>query len=86
MLPSHFLTTDERAELALFTESLERFFMAEIEPCYRDWEKAGQMPRDLFNKMGEQGFQCAYVPEAYGGAGASVNFSFAVIEVLSRRG
>jgi acyl-CoA dehydrogenase len=60
--------------------------MAEIEPCYRDWEKAGQVPRDLFNKMGEQGFLCADVPEAYGGAGASVNFSFAVIEVLSRRG
>ncbi len=86
MLTNHFLTADERAELAAFTETLERFCTAEIEPHYRDWEKAGQVPRELFNKMGAQGFLCADVPEAYGGAGASVNFSFAVIEVLSRRG
>lgn len=86
MLTNHFLTSDERAELALFSQSLHRFCDAEIEPHYRDWEKAGLVPRELFVKMGEQGFLCADVPEAYGGVGASVNFSFAVIEVLSRRG
>jgi acyl-CoA dehydrogenase len=86
MLTNHFLTSDERAELALFSQSLDRFCTDRIEPFYRDWEKAGQVPRELFAQMGEQGFLCADVPEAYGGVGASVNFSFAVIEVLSRRG
>jgi acyl-CoA dehydrogenase len=86
MLTNHFLTSDERAELALFTQSLDRCCTDRIEPFYRDWEKAGQVPRELFAQMGEQGFLCADVPEAYGGAGASVYFSFAVIEVLSRRG
>jgi acyl-CoA dehydrogenase len=86
MLTNHFLTSDERAELALFAQSLDRFCTDRIEPFYRDWEKAGQVPRELFAQMGEQGFLCADVPEAYGGVGASVNFSFAVIEVLSRRG
>ena len=44
------------------------------------------MPRALFTQMGAQGYLCADVPEPYGGSGASVHFSFAVIEVLSRRG
>ena len=30
-------------------------------------------------------YLCAHLPEQYGGPGASVHFSFAVIEVLSRR-
>ena len=86
MLPNHFISADEQAELQLFTESLERFCDAEIEPHYRDWEKAGLVHRELFRKMGENGYLCADVPEQYGGAGASVHFSFAVVEVLSRRG
>ena len=86
MLPNPFLSTDEQAELQLFTESLERFCDAEIEPHYRAWEKAGRVPRDLLLKMGENGYLCADVPDAYGGPGASVPFSFAVVEVLSRRG
>ena len=86
MLTNHFLGADERAELDLFRQSLERFCDAEIEPHYRDWEKAGQVPRALFTQMGAQGYLCADVPEPYGGAGASVHFSFAVTEVLARRG
>ena len=86
MLPNPFLSADEQAELQLFTESLERFCDAEIEPHYRAWEKAGRVPRELLRKMGENGYLCADVPDTYGGPGASVPFSFAVVEVLSRRG
>ena len=86
MLTNYLLSADERADIALFTQSLERFCDAEIEPHYRDWEKAGCVPRALFQKMGAQGFLCADAPEAYGGSGASVHFSFTVSEVLSRRG
>ena len=82
----HLLTAEQKAELQVFTESLERFCDSEIEPHYRDWEKAGLVHRELFRKMGENGYLCADVPEQYGGAGASVHFSFAVVEVLSRRG
>jgi acyl-CoA dehydrogenase len=44
------------------------------------------VPRELLRKMGENGYLCADVPDTYGGPGASVPFSFAVVEVLSRRG
>ena len=63
MLTNHFLSADERAELDLFRQSLERFCDAEIEPHYRDWERAGQVPRTLFTQMGAQGYLCADVPE-----------------------
>ena len=86
MLTNHFLSDTERAELDLFKDSLQRFCDAEIEPHYLAWEKAGQVPRELFARMGAQGYLCADVPEAWGGAGADVRFSFAVIEVLSQRG
>ncbi|MDR0203253.1 MAG: acyl-CoA dehydrogenase family protein [Delftia acidovorans] len=86
MLTDHFLSAEERAELDLFRQSLERFCDAEIEPYYAAWEKAGQVPRELFLKMGEQGCLCADVPDTHGGPGAPVQFSFAVVEVLSRRG
>ena len=86
MLPHTLLTADAQAELALFTDALERFCDAEIEPHYRAWEKAGIVPRELFLKMGDNGYLCADVPEEYGGSGANVHFSFAVIEVLARRG
>lgn len=86
MLPNTLLTADAQVELALFTDALERFCDAEIEPHYRAWEKAGIVPRELFLKMGDNGYLCADVPEQYGGSGANVHFSFAVIEVLARRG
>ena len=36
MLNNYRLSTDVGSELALFTQSLERFYDAEIEPHYRD--------------------------------------------------
>jgi acyl-CoA dehydrogenase len=86
MLTNHFLSADERSELALFSQSIQRFCASEIEPHYRQWEKEGQVARTLFQQMGEMGLLCVDVPEAYGGAGASPRFSFAVTEVLSQRG
>jgi acyl-CoA dehydrogenase len=86
MLTNHLLTPEQRAELELFKESVDRFCAAEIEPHYRAWEDAGTVPRELFAKLGAQGYLCADVPEVYGGPGATPDFCFAVIEVLSRRG
>ena len=65
MLTNHFLTSEERADLQLFTDSIERSCDAEIEPHYLGWEKSGQVPRDLFTQMGAQGYLCADVPEQH---------------------
>ncbi len=74
------------AELNLFRESLEKFYDAEIEPFYADWEKQGQVPRELFHTCAKAGLLCVDVPETYGGLGVDPRLSFAVVDVMSRRG
>ncbi len=86
MLANHFLSPDTAADLALFTDSIDRFCDAEIEPFYAGWEREGQVPRELFRKCGEAGLLCVDVPEAWGGLGADPRFSFAIVDVMSRRG
>jgi acyl-CoA dehydrogenase len=56
MLTNHFLSADEQADLTQFTDALNRFCDLEIEPHYRQWEQAGRVPREVFARMGEQGF------------------------------
>jgi acyl-CoA dehydrogenase len=86
MLNNYFLSADERSELTLFVESIEKFCAAEIEPHYAQWEKAGLIPRELFRKAGAAGLLCVDIPEQYGGIGASPRFSFAVSATMSRLG
>ncbi|MGH3966820.1 MAG: acyl-CoA dehydrogenase family protein, partial [Mycobacterium sp.] len=60
----------------LFTEDHEAFRQLardfvdkEIEPHYADWEKAGRMPREIFEKLGGLGMLGMAIPEEYGGSG-----------------
>ncbi|OBI40717.1 acyl-CoA dehydrogenase [Mycobacterium kyorinense] len=60
----------------LFTEDHEAFRQLardfvdkEIEPHYADWEKAGRMPREIFEKLGALGMLGMAIPEEYGGSG-----------------
>jgi len=86
MLNNYFMSDDERSEMSLFIESVEKFCAAEIEPYYVEWEKAGLMPRELFKKAGAQGLLCVDIPEQYGGVGATPRFSFAVSATMQRLG
>lgn len=53
----------------MFRESVRKFCQEEIAPYHAEWEKAGQVPRELWLKAGENGFLCFEVPEEYGGLG-----------------
>jgi acyl-CoA dehydrogenase len=60
----------------LFTEDHEAFRQLardfvdkEIEPHYAGWEKAGRMPREIFEKLGALGMLGMAIPEEYGGSG-----------------
>ncbi len=76
----------DEAEKALFRESVAKFLQAEVEPHYEEWESAGIWPRDLWNKLGENGFLCVDMPSEYGGFDASFELSCVVIEEMSRAG
>ena len=60
----------------LFTEDHEAFrqlardfIEKEVAPHYPEWEKAGRMPREVFEHMGSLGMLGMAIPEQYGGAG-----------------
>lgn len=74
------------AEKALFRDSVCKFLETEVEPYYEQWEKEEIWPRDLWNKLGENGFLCVDMPEEYGGFDASFELSCVVVEEISRMG
>ncbi|MFI1235773.1 acyl-CoA dehydrogenase family protein [Nocardia salmonicida] len=58
-------TEDHEAFRGLAREFIEK----EIAPHYAEWEKAGQMPREIFEKLGALGILGVAIPSEYGGAG-----------------
>ncbi|MBI2424346.1 MAG: acyl-CoA dehydrogenase family protein [Candidatus Hydrogenedentes bacterium] len=56
-------------EHKMFRESVRRFCETEIVPYHAQWEKDGQVSREVWRKAGENGFLCMQAPEAYGGIG-----------------
>lgn len=76
----------DEAEKMLFRESVKKFLEAEVEPFYETWETNEIWPRDLWNKLGENGFLCVDMPSEYGGFDASFELSCVVVEEVSRAG
>lgn len=52
-----------------FRDTVRRFFLREIEPHYKEWERQGGFPAEIFRKAGAAGILQAGVPEEYGGGG-----------------
>ena len=76
-----FALTDENR---LVQGAARAFAEAEILPHIREWDEQGEVHREVFHAMAEQGFLGAPVPEAYGGAGMDY-ISFAILcEELER--
>ena len=57
----------ESQEHSDFRKVFRKFVAKEITPHREEWDKAGIVPRDLWLKMGKQGFLCPWLPEEYGG-------------------
>jgi acyl-CoA dehydrogenase len=73
-------------EHKMFRESFRKFVEKEITPHADEWEEAGIVPREIWKKMGDQGFLCMDVPEEYGGLGADWLYSVIVNEEMTRSG
>jgi alkylation response protein AidB-like acyl-CoA dehydrogenase len=52
-------------------ETVRSFAETHIVPYAVEWDKAEELPRDLLNKIGEQGFFGSIFPKEYGGLGRS---------------
>ncbi|PLX40822.1 MAG: acyl-CoA dehydrogenase [Deltaproteobacteria bacterium] len=69
-------------EHRIFRETFRRFVANEITPNVPQWEKDGAVPRELWLKMGEQGFLCPWIPEDMGGLGLGFEYSVILNEEL----
>ena len=73
-------SSDER----LTREAAREFAEREIRPHVRAMDAAGRFPRDLFRKLGEQGYLGILFPPEYDGAGLSYLQYAIIIEEISR--
>ena len=76
----------DQNEIDLFRDNVRKFLEKEVAPHYDQWEKDEKLPRDLWNRMGENGLLCVDVPEQYGGFGADFRLSAIMVEEASRMG
>jgi long-chain-acyl-CoA dehydrogenase len=53
----------------MFRQTVRKFFQEEVVPYHAQWEKDGQVSRELWLKAGKLGILGVTAPEEYGGAG-----------------
>lgn len=63
------LRTLYNEEHELFRENYRKFLIQEVAPHREAWRDAGIVPREMFKKMGEQGFLLTWADEQHGGLG-----------------
>lgn len=73
-------------EFELFRDSYRRFLKEQVAPYYEQWEHNGLILRDLWLRLGENGFLCVDVPEEYGGYGAPVHYSLMLVQETAQAG
>ena len=64
----------------MFRKMTADFYKNEVEPHMVEWEKEGQVSREVWEKAGALGLICPNFPEKYGGAGADFLYNTIVIE------
>jgi len=74
------------SEHEMFRDSFRKFLEAEAVPFHSQWEKDGQVSRELWQKAGQHGFLSPTVPEAFGGVEADFRYNAVVDEEVARLG
>ena len=75
---------EDNDEQRIFRQEFRKFCAREITPNVEAWERDRAVPRALWKKMGEQGYLCPWLPEAYGGLDLDFSFSIIIGEELIR--
>ncbi len=73
-------------EVRLLRETVREFVRREICPHLEQWERVGEVPRELHRRAAAAGILGAGYPEAVGGAGGGVWHAIAVTEELIQAG
>ena len=68
----------------IFRSSFRKFIEKEMLPYVDEWEEKRAVPRELWKKLGAQGYLCPWVDEKYGGVGVGFEYSAIIIEELGK--
>ena len=74
------------SEHEMFRDSLRKFLNDEAVPYHAQWEKDGQVDRELWRKAGQHGYLSPTVAEEFGGVGADFRYNAVVDEVVAELG
>ena len=70
-----------------FRATVRSFLEREVVPFHEQWERDGQVDRDVWRRAGRAGLLCFDVDEAYGGMGVEdFRYNFVLSEEVSRVG
>jgi long-chain-acyl-CoA dehydrogenase len=58
-----------------YRELCRKFYSDNVVPYHSEWEKVGQVPRELWVEAGKNSLLCVTVPEEYGGVGSDIRYS-----------
>lgn len=75
-----------KEEHTLFRNSVRQFMEKEVIPYIEIWETERKIPKDIFKKMGEQGYLGLNFPEVYGGVHADFWYSVIFLEEIAKVG
>lgn len=70
----------------MFRDSFRKFLQEEAVPFHEQWEKDGQVSRELWKKAGEYGFLSPTVPEEFGGVEVDFRYNAIVDEEVANFG
>jgi len=71
-------------EHRILKRAVRQFVEEEMNPHVDEWEEAGLVPREIFERLGELGLLGIRFPEEFGGSGADMKMTVAFVEELAR--
>ncbi|MES2631378.1 MAG: acyl-CoA dehydrogenase family protein [Pseudomonadota bacterium] len=66
-----------------FRQQLRRFIAQQIAPHHLEWERVGQVPREIWLEAGRMGMLCCTVDPEWGGAGADYLYTVVALEEMA---
>jgi len=72
-----------KEEHDIFRDAFKKFIHKEVTPFIEQWEEDGIIPKEMWKKMGENGFLCPWLEEKYGGSGVGFEYSVIINEELT---
>jgi acyl-CoA dehydrogenase len=76
----------ETDEHVMFRKSLRKYLEKEAVPQCEQWEEDRMIPKTFWRKLGEMGYLCPQVEEAYGGLETDFRYAVIIGEELERVG